>query len=320
MRVSVITPVYNAAEFVTRAVESALAQPEVAEVLLIEDGSPDGSLAICQALAEQHDRVKLLRHPGGANRGAGASRNLGMRNASCEYIAFLDADDYYLPGRFRQARQVFDSEPECDGVYEAIGRHVEDRAGQRRWEQAGKNDDNLQTLTKVVNPKSLADELLAGQIGSFSIDGLVLKAKILEKSGWMDESLRLHQDTEFILRLAIVGILLPGILNEPVAMWRVHSQNRISSPRTVRRKLDDKLEMWGIFYRWMRKNGYAQYRGQIMKKMLINIISEKRFGKFKITLLRKVFRFWYLLSGLVKQPEYLIDKVFYKELSQLLFH
>jgi glycosyltransferase involved in cell wall biosynthesis len=81
MQVSVITPVYNAASFVTQAVESALQQPETAEVLIIEDGSPDNSLEVCQELAKKYEKVKLLRHPNGENRGAGASRNLGMRNA-----------------------------------------------------------------------------------------------------------------------------------------------------------------------------------------------------------------------------------------------
>ncbi len=100
MQVSIIIPVYNAAAYVREAVESALIQPETGEILLIEDNSPDDSLRICQELAAKYDKVKLLRHPNGENRGPGASRNLGMRNARSPILAFLDADDYYLPGRF----------------------------------------------------------------------------------------------------------------------------------------------------------------------------------------------------------------------------
>ena len=58
--ISVIIPVYNAAPFVGKAVESALIQPEVGEVLLIEDGSKDNSLEICKRLAEEYDKVKVL--------------------------------------------------------------------------------------------------------------------------------------------------------------------------------------------------------------------------------------------------------------------
>ena len=57
MYVSVIIPVYNAEKYVTQAVESALSQPETAEVILIEDASPDKALQICQELAKKHSKV-----------------------------------------------------------------------------------------------------------------------------------------------------------------------------------------------------------------------------------------------------------------------
>ena len=104
-RVSVVTPVYNAAEFVTRAVESALAQPETGEVLLIEDNSPDNSLRVCRELAEKHEKVRVLRHPDGGNHGAGASRNLGMQNARFDYIGFVDADNFDLLNRFAKTKE-----------------------------------------------------------------------------------------------------------------------------------------------------------------------------------------------------------------------
>ena len=100
-RISVIIPVYNAADFVANAVQSALDQPETVEVLLIEDGAPDNSLEVCQALTEQYETVRLYRHSGGVNLGAGASRNLGMQNSTEDFIAFLDADDFWLPYHLR---------------------------------------------------------------------------------------------------------------------------------------------------------------------------------------------------------------------------
>src|SRR5690606_1248107 len=103
--ISVIIPVYNAAAFVEQAVQSALTQPEVSEVILVEDGSEDKSLPICEKLASQNDIITLLRHPGGVNKGAGASRNLGIQHTKNEWIAFLDADDYYLENRFTNSLQ-----------------------------------------------------------------------------------------------------------------------------------------------------------------------------------------------------------------------
>ena len=191
MQVSVVIPVYNAARYVTQAVESALQQPETAEVLLVEDGSPDNALQVCLGLAEKLDKVKLLRHPNGENRGAGASRNLGMQNAHFDTIAFLDADDFYLPGRFSVAQEIFDNDPACEGVYEAVGMHVENLNGMERWTSGGKPVSELHTMKKSVNPEELPSALLnSGVFGSFHLDGLIIKNNVLEKSGYMDEKLK----------------------------------------------------------------------------------------------------------------------------------
>ncbi|MGB6046147.1 MAG: glycosyltransferase family 2 protein, partial [Flavobacteriales bacterium] len=127
LKISVVTPVYNAAGFLEAAVASALQFEEVAEVVLVEDGGPDNSLEICEALAAKEPRVQLFRHPGGANKGAGASRNLGIAKASQEYIAFLDADDRYLPNRFQEEHRIFAEHPDADGVYGAIDVHFHDQ-------------------------------------------------------------------------------------------------------------------------------------------------------------------------------------------------
>lgn len=119
--VSVVIPVYRAPAFVRMALESALAQPEMSEVLLVEDGSPDDSLAVCEELRSLHSRVRLLRHPGGANRGAGASRNLGIETATAPYVAFLDADDYFLPGRFARDVALLEQDAGVVGVYRVMG-------------------------------------------------------------------------------------------------------------------------------------------------------------------------------------------------------
>ena len=153
LEVSVVIPVYNAAPYVRQAVESALAQPQVREVLLVEDGSPDNALEVCRELAAEYPRVALLRHPNGENRGAGASRNLGMLAAGSAFLAFLDADDYYLPGRFTIDERIFAQDPRCEGVYHAVEMHVEDAQGLNRWNDAGKSRERIQTMSAESPPK-----------------------------------------------------------------------------------------------------------------------------------------------------------------------
>ena len=122
MNITVIIPVYNAERFVRKAAESALQFEGVKEVLLIEDGSPDNALQVCKQLVSEYSRVRLFRHPNGENRGAGESRNLGLKNAKCEIIAFLDADDYYQLKRFHKDWEIFKKIPDAKSVYNAIGR------------------------------------------------------------------------------------------------------------------------------------------------------------------------------------------------------
>ncbi|MDQ0784192.1 glycosyltransferase family 2 protein [Chryseobacterium sp. W4I1] len=120
MKISVIIPVYNAEKYVTKAVNSVLQFDEVDEVILIEDGSPDHALTVCLELAQKHERVQLFQHSDKKNHGAGASRNLGIEKASGDFIAFLDADDYFLSNRFDAEKEHFKNS-DIEGVFNAIG-------------------------------------------------------------------------------------------------------------------------------------------------------------------------------------------------------
>lgn len=101
IKVSAIVPVYNAEKTLLRAVESLLIQPEINEIILVEDGSLDGSLEFCKQLASKHDIIQLFTHPDGKNKGAPASRNLGLEKITNKWVQFMDADDELLPGKIK---------------------------------------------------------------------------------------------------------------------------------------------------------------------------------------------------------------------------
>lgn len=314
-KVSVVIPVYNAAAYVTQAVESALAQPETAEVLLVEDGSPDDALEVCQALAEKYDKVRLLRHPNGENRGAGASRNLGMSNAKFDYLAFLDADDYFLPGRFEQAKEVFLTDPACEGVYEAIGMHIEDDEGWERWQTSGKSQDPIKTIREPVSPDKLGIELIRGKVGYFHLDGFVFRKSLLRKTGLMDEKLLMHQDTNFIIKAALTSKLLPGSTNQPVASWRVHQGNRVSSPKTRSEKLQDRMIFLYATYCWTRKNSETKARDLLVKLMfgqIMSIAEDELQNTGKIRRVAK--RITQLSKWIYSHSEFLVETQFWKSL------
>lgn len=113
--VSVIVPVRNTAAFLRECVDSIMSQSGVeVELLLVDDGSDDGSEEICAAYAARFpSKVKMLCTHGG---GVSVARNLGIKEAKGEYVAFADSDDTYYPGALAMMAEILDSNPACDMV------------------------------------------------------------------------------------------------------------------------------------------------------------------------------------------------------------
>jgi glycosyltransferase involved in cell wall biosynthesis len=117
--VSVVVNFLDAERFLEETIASVYAQSYQAwELLLIDDGSTDGSTAIARRHAAlDPGRVRYLEHPGHENRGASAARNLGIAEAQGELIAFLDSDDVWLPQRLQRSVELFDTHPTAAMVY-----------------------------------------------------------------------------------------------------------------------------------------------------------------------------------------------------------
>lgn len=96
--ISVIVPVYNVEKYLRRCIDSLLAQtyPNV-EILLINDGSPDGSWGICLDYANRHSNIKAFSKPNG---GLSSARNFGLAHARGKYIGFIDSDDWIAPDMY----------------------------------------------------------------------------------------------------------------------------------------------------------------------------------------------------------------------------
>ena len=94
IKVSVIIPVYNAQEYLTECISSVRKQTIAElEMLCVDDGSTDDSLRVMRELQKRDNRIHIFQQ---SNQGAGAARNLALKNAKGEFVCFLDADDYFL--------------------------------------------------------------------------------------------------------------------------------------------------------------------------------------------------------------------------------
>jgi len=94
MKVSVIIPVYNVEPYLERCVKSVVGQTyQELEIILVDDGSKDGSGKLCDKLADSDSRIKVVHQK---NQGLSGARNTGIRQATGEYVVFLDSDDEWL--------------------------------------------------------------------------------------------------------------------------------------------------------------------------------------------------------------------------------
>ena len=250
LNISVIIPVYNAEKFLEKAVQSALQFEEVKEVLLIEDASPDQSLAVCEKLVSTDSRIKLYQHPDKGNHGAGASRNLGLDKATQEYIAFLDADDYYLPNRFDAERELFKNE-KIEGVFGAIGTEFLSEKGKEEFQKKFKNIE-LTTVKKPAEGKDVFYGLLGlnQDFGTFfSLIGMTMRKNTLR----FNPELRVHQDSDFIVKLSYHCYLKSGNITKAVAMRGVHDDNRITKIKSYSEKFyQNMFLLYQSLYKWSK--------------------------------------------------------------------
>jgi glycosyltransferase involved in cell wall biosynthesis len=256
--ISVIIPVYNAENYVSKAVMSALGQEEVSEVIVVDDGSSDQSLNICQAIAKTASRVKIFTHNDRVNLGRSHTRNLGIKKANGKYIGFLDADDFYLPNRFTKDVAMLESDNGIDGVYNAIGVHF-----YRAYTEKESKKLKLTTIREKISGKNLF-ELMGpiGHMGYFSGIGLTVRKNIFDKVGLFNENLVVAEDTELWLKMSLKANLVGGVLHKPVSMRGVHFSNVSFKKEDLYNR--NFLKMYMSLYQWSKRNELSLNRLSII--------------------------------------------------------
>src|SRR5439155_16224962 len=124
--VSVVIPAYRAAATIRRAIDSVLAQTHpAAQIIVVDDGSPDDTAAVVEQT--YGDKIILIRQ---ANGKTAKARNTGLDRATGDFIAFLDADDYWEPQKLQRQLAVFEKHPQVQLV---AGAWYEERPGEPRY-------------------------------------------------------------------------------------------------------------------------------------------------------------------------------------------
>ncbi len=201
--VTVITPFFNVAPYLAEAIESVLAQTfEEWELVLVDDSSTDGGRAIADGYAERHsDRITVVAHPGGANRGISASRNLGRRHARGTWLASLDGDDVWVSTKLSDQMAIAAAHPEV-GLIMGASRYWSSWA-----DGAGSAEDRIVSVgapqDSVVPPPLLLDLLYPlGRGAAPSMNTVLVRADLVDQvGGWEDDFRTGYEDQAFLAKL-----------------------------------------------------------------------------------------------------------------------
>ena len=209
--VSVILPTYNCARFLPEAIESILLQTYNSyEIIVIDDGSTDNTKEIL------HPFMQRIRYIGlEENKGLPTTRNIGIQSARGEYIAFIDADDLWLPEKLETVVTYFDDHPEVSMVY---SRHLNiDEHGHISGESAKKSLPSGNVFIRLFSEQNFILTSTA-----------VVQKKVFETTGMFDESFYNCQDWDMWLRISFY-FKVAGI-NKLLVKYR-HNPHSLSKNR-----------------------------------------------------------------------------------------
>ena len=196
--VSVIVPVYNRERFLRETLDSVFAlEYEPLEVIVVDDGSTDGSAAIAQSFPE-------VRHLRQENSGPGAARNTGIEASHGEFVAFVDSDDVVLPHKLAVQVGYLLDHPDVTATL-----------GRQEW---------------ITPPPNAVPDLVWGDLDGITPISIVIRRAALLEIGCFDPELRGPEDVDLLVRLREGGyrfLVLPDI----VMRRRYHGDNLVAGHR-----------------------------------------------------------------------------------------
>lgn len=237
--ITVVVPCYNAADWIIPSLRSAVSQDwPVLEVIVVDDGSTDGSVDLVKA---RFPDVTVLQQ---RNAGAAAARNAGIQAARGDWIAFLDADDCWLPGKLRAQMELLAAQPEAQISCTA-------------WEFWISNDPEPgpELLSRLQAPGLSAGrtDLASGWIYPELLVGccvwtstVVARTELLRKLGGFDVGLKIGEDYDLWLRTSRLTPL--ARVTRPLALYRQHPGSLTKQTPEVNYEADvvgRAIERWG---------------------------------------------------------------------------
>jgi glycosyltransferase involved in cell wall biosynthesis len=249
--VSVVVPCYNRAKLIPRAVKSVQEQNfESLEIVLVDDGSADDTVDVVEELKLDERRIRFVRHE--RNRGEAGARNTGVKTARGAYIAFLDSDDEWLPGKLTSQ-------------FELLSQYGDDPVGCvtslfQSWPDG--RIDRIQDWSDQLPITEL--NVLTRGCGLALGTTLLVRRSVYETVGYYDESLPLLVDLDWLCRylrnypLVKLAVPLARYHKSPMRRGEFIEQ----AVDSFLKKNAGYLSGFGLFERWRIKSQFHAYASQ----------------------------------------------------------
>lgn len=260
---SLIIPVFNAAEYLPGCLDDILAAsiPDV-ELLLIDDGSADGSLEICKKYSARFPNIRVLSQ---SNRGPSAARNRGLAESHGEYIAFLDADDRIDSDAFRRTALLLNT---CDAQLWAsdfcriaANGCVLDKVYQ------------IEETSQPITDPAYMEHFLSDGERVWNVWRYIFRRDfLLENDLRFIENVNCAEDLEFMVR-ALTRVERPAFLHNPYYSYRAHYGDTLTRQYTVRRveQLMRMLCLSAEYLRLMNTVCSQLLEDKLVKEYLLNL-------------------------------------------------
>ncbi|MFH1308706.1 MAG: glycosyltransferase [Patescibacteria group bacterium] len=253
VKVSVIIPTYNHAEFLERAIKSVLDQTfQDFEIIVVDDGSTDNTKAVVNKLKNQDYKIKYIcqKNSGGPS----SPKNRGIKSSKGEYIAFLDSDDEWFPDKLEKQIKLFKQADASCGLVTCNAIIIDKDGNELAKYKTPKYKEPLKELLKL-------DYI-------FSNSSIILSRRVINKVGYYDEKLKTREDWEMWIRILNFGFSF-NFTEEFLFKYRVHNKN-ISKEINFSKKNIEYYEY--IFQKY--KNLYKRYNicGIILEKLGIRML------------------------------------------------
>ena len=248
MRYSIVIPVYNCQEYIKTAVESAASKAKNIEVILIDDGSTDQSANVCDTIASSYDNVYAYHTQ---NLGAGNARNVGIKNATGDFIIFLDSDDFLSEGFFNNISELKE-QGDCDVIFFNTIKLFHN--GYKKAMNEGFDED---TIIKRTKQEFLEDVTKFNKFPA-SCGGKIIKREFLIRNNIFFPTDKLGEDVDFTLNLLIKGNKF-GFYKKGQYIYRQFKNSRSGkgNPKTIE-------DMIYTIEKWVHISENSPYRLYIM--------------------------------------------------------